>query len=449
MKNTISIFEYFNRSLQSVRWVTSIILALIISSIVAFQTIQQRVETNKNILSAFSPYLKTLVSINDRTEILRVLNSISSSQGANLLIVKDQMVLASTGSISDIDRPFKNPSIIFSFLDIGFSQNEIITTKLIDKSSVILFFTPTKPILEKVITSIVISFLICIALSWLGARNLRRILRKTLTPLKQLHSEVKNLNFTKEAETTPIAIKELEEIRQEIIKTRIQLKDTNEKYVQEQAKQLNAESYKQLIHDLHNPVAALRQMVQILKSKYADEESKNEALESAPKIAEEILLQISSAKKNLEIDSLKFEVKDIRECIKESFVQIKALRKDQKQLLLNLPDEPVIVNHDSTTLKRAIINLLENGLEASRERVELSLEVKDGLTSIQVSDDGPGMDEEQIPIFFQGRGISSKANRQAFGLSSTNHIVRGHGGKVIYRTSSLGGAGIEIRLGSV
>ena len=62
-------------------------------------------------------------------------------------------------------------------------------------------------------------------------------------------------------------------------------------------------------------------------------------------------------------------------------------------------------------------------------------------------DDGPGMKEENIPIYFQGRGNSNKANRQAYGLSSTNHIVRNHGGKLIYKKSELGGANFEIRLG--
>jgi signal transduction histidine kinase len=59
------------------------------------------------------------------------------------------------------------------------------------------------------------------------------------------------------------------------------------------------------------------------------------------------------------------------------------------------------------------------------------------------------MDETKVPVYLQGRGQSGKANRQAFGLSSTNHIVRSHGGKLIYRKSDLGGSSFEIRLGVI
>ena len=58
-------------------------------------------------------------------------------------------------------------------------------------------------------------------------------------------------------------------------------------------------------------------------------------------------------------------------------------------------------------------------------------------TLVQPLNNWPGMDELKIPIYFQGRGQSGKANRQAFGLSSTNHIVRSHGGKLIYRKAIL------------
>ncbi|NOT78480.1 MAG: ATP-binding protein [Bacteriovoracaceae bacterium] len=113
---------------------------------------------------------------------------------------------------------------------------------------------------------------------------------------------------------------------------------------------------------------------------------------------------------------------------------------------MNLPETPVLMRHDPALLKRAVVNLLENGLEASKSKVELSLDTNDQFTSIRVSDDGTGLSEDKVSLFLQGRGLSSKANRQAFGLSSSNHIARTHGGKIIYHKSNLGGASFEIRL---
>ena len=78
--------------------------------------------------------------------------------------------------------------------------------------------------------------------------------------------------------------------------------------------------------------------------------------------------------------------------------------------------------------------------------MDLSLEQVGTQALIRVSDDGDGMDEGAVSLFLQGRGRSCKADRDAIGLSSANHIVRTHGGKIVYRKSPLGGAAFEIRL---
>lgn len=118
-------------------------------------------------------------------------------------------------------------------------------------------------------------------------------------------------------------------------------------------------------------------------------------------------------------------------------------------MALEVPDGPVIAAHDPDLLQRAIINLLENGIEAAGSKVRVALHQSSEGASITISDDGPGMDESQVSLHLQGRGQSSKADRQAFGLSSANHIVRAHGGRIIYRRGELGGASFEIRLGAV
>jgi signal transduction histidine kinase len=120
-----------------------------------------------------------------------------------------------------------------------------------------------------------------------------------------------------------------------------------------------------------------------------------------------------------------------------------------KTIISSIPEGGMMVPHDPVLLKRALINLLENGIEAANSIVRVSILQIENMAMIKVCDDGPGMDEMKIPIFFQGRGQSGKANRQAFGLSSTNHIVRSHGGKLIYRKSDLGGSSFEIRLGVI
>ena len=216
----------------------------------------------------------------------------------------------------------------------------------------------------------------------------------------------------------------------------------------EKAKKLSAESYKRLIHDLKNPVAALGQMVRILTNPATDAEDSLFIATEIPKIAEQLLNQISAAKYNLENEPQNLHESDLRKCVQASFDQVmRTLSKDNaNKLNIVVPTDPIVSAHDPLTLQRAIINLIENAVDASQEKVLLTLEKTSTHALIKVSDDGCGMDETKVSLHLQGKGQSSKANRQAFGLSSVKHIVCSHGGQVIYGKSALGGASFEIRL---
>lgn len=76
----------------------------------------------------------------------------------------------------------------------------------------------------------------------------------------------------------------------------------------------------------------------------------------------------------------------------------------------------------------------------------VELEVKDALVAIRVSDDGKGVNQEDLRLLLHGRVQAQGANRPGYGLPSANHIARAHGGRIIYKTSSLGGACFEIRM---
>jgi signal transduction histidine kinase len=452
MSNQISIFKYMHKSQAPLRWAITLILTLVGSLVFATINLSNQINTNKKILNALSPYIMTQVEVNDRNEINRILHSVTKTDNSKLVLVKDGNIFSTTGDIQEIDLPFAAPLINFELLGGFFTKNQIIVTNTLQRNasssmSKLYFYSPLRPIIVNLLGIMGLVFITSILVSILVSWRTRRSLKKALKPLEQLHEEIRNLKLIAQETSTPIRIKELEDIRQTINGTRTELIIANEKNAEQKAKVLNSESYKQLIHDLHSPVLSLRHMIWLQSSLDADAATKLEALELVPGIAEQILMQVTAAKRNLENDPNDFQEADLRNCIRESFYQVRSAFKDHRdKIILNLPETPILVKHDSAMLKRAVVNLLENGLEASKNKVILSLGTNGTYTSIKVSDDGDGLSEEKVSLYLQGRGQSSKANRQAFGLSSTNHIVRTHGGKVIYQKSNLGGASFEIRL---
>jgi two-component system, OmpR family, phosphate regulon sensor histidine kinase PhoR len=118
-------------------------------------------------------------------------------------------------------------------------------------------------------------------------------------------------------------------------------------------------------------------------------------------------------------------------------------------IMCDLP-EPVPVVADVHRLRQVVDNLVTNAVKyapGSPVRVEARSEGE--TASLVVSDEGPGMTEEQAarafePFYQGGEPVSSGAGGVGLGLHITRRIVEAHGGSV--RIESHPGKGTTIRL---
>ena len=451
---SMTLFKHVNNSLNPYRWAISVLAAVLISGLFAGVTLESRLDTDKKMAESLAPYLSTLVESSDRPELLRVLQSIAEATKSDVILTQDEMVFASSRSLEELDRAFVKPKTFFRFFDIDFGNNEIVTTTNIKNSSQsmgdskVYIISPLLPSMKSSLGIFLGVFVASILISLFSARQMRKAIKKALRPMDQLHAEIEGMVTDNHLDSEPIQIRELEEIRNTVRSTKTALDNAKDQLAESKAKKLSSDAYKRLIHDLHNPVSALRQMASLAHDETQDLETQNEAANSIPRLADQILSQVTSAKKNLEQDPIALRDLNLVDCIREGIQQVQTL-ENTKFISVSFQDEEITVPHDPLLLKRAIVNLLENGIEAANSQVRVSVLKNDHSTIIKVCDDGAGMDESKVPVYLQGRGQSGKANRQAFGLSSTNHIVRSHGGKLIYRKSDLGGSSFEIRLGVI
>lgn len=451
---SMTLFKHVNNSLNPYRWAISVLAAVLISGLFAGVTLESRLDTDKKMAESLAPYLSTLVESSDRPELLRVLQSIAEATKSDVILTQDEMVFASSRSLEELDRAFVKPKTFFRFFDIDFGNNEIVTTTNIKNASQsmgdskVYIISPLLPSMKSSLGVFFGVFVASILISLFSARQMRKAIKIALRPMDQLHAEIEGMITDNHLDSEPIQIRELEEIRNTVRSTKTALDNAKDQLAESKAKKLSSDAYKRLIHDLHNPVSALRQMASLAHDETQDLETQNEAANSIPRLADQILNQVTSAKKNLEQEPIALRDLNLVDCIREGVRQVQTL-ENTKSISVSFQDEEITVPHDPLLLKRAIVNLLENGIEAANSLVRVSVLKNDNSTIIKVCDDGAGMDESKVPVYLQGRGQSGKANRQAFGLSSTNHIVRSHGGKLIYRKSDLGGSSFEIRLGVI
>jgi len=101
-----------------------------------------------------------------------------------------------------------------------------------------------------------------------------------------------------------------------------------------------------------------------------------------------------------------------------------------------------LVAGDERRLRRLLVNLLENAVRHARERVEVTVAVRDGFAEIDVADDGPGVaagDRERVfDRFFSSR---PSGEGSGLGLAICRWIARAHDGDI-----SVEGARFRTRL---
>ena len=121
-------------------------------------------------------------------------------------------------------------------------------------------------------------------------------------------------------------------------------------------------------------------------------------------------------------------------------------RFPQIDLLVEVPDEVLLVPMDATLIQQVILNLLENAvIHGGAEHIRLRVERSGDAANFSVSDDGRGIPPNRIRTVFdsmpaQSRGRSDGKKNMGIGLSVCRTIVKAHGGSMTAENREGGGA---------
>jgi two-component system, OmpR family, sensor histidine kinase MprB len=108
--------------------------------------------------------------------------------------------------------------------------------------------------------------------------------------------------------------------------------------------------------------------------------------------------------------------------------------------------EPCVVRGDRGRLERAVMNLLDNARKWSPDGGTVTVRVADG--EIVVRDEGPGIDEADLPYVFDRFYRSADARRlpgSGLGLAIVRQVAEMHGGAV-WATAPPNRSGAELHL---
>ncbi|MCG8606722.1 ATP-binding protein [bacterium] len=204
-----------------------------------------------------------------------------------------------------------------------------------------------------------------------------------------------------------------------------------------------------LAHEIKNPLTPIQLTVQQMKDKYEGKDPDyTRLLEECSDIVSE------------EIESLRVLVKEFSEFarmpklnvakgnLNELVTEVSKLYKD-RPVELELDNKLPEFDFDHEKLRRAVINLIENGLDSMHDRPDAKLSVtiaRNGESvSLCVQDQGHGIPPEQLERIFEPY-FSTKKTGMGLGLAIVKRIVEEHGGGIRVESEPSKGTTFFIKL---
>ncbi len=112
--------------------------------------------------------------------------------------------------------------------------------------------------------------------------------------------------------------------------------------------------------------------------------------------------------------------------------------------------EPTMLEGDPVRLRQLVTILVDNAIRHSPRdgRVTVTVRTADGVASVQVDDEGPGVREEDMPHVFDRfwRAPGAPSGGTGLGLAIAKWVVDRHGGRIGVANRPEGGAAFRVEL---
>jgi nitrogen fixation/metabolism regulation signal transduction histidine kinase len=200
------------------------------------------------------------------------------------------------------------------------------------------------------------------------------------------------------------------------------------------------EMAKQVAHEIKNPLTPMKLSVQQLIAAYKDKSDKFDLF--FEKVTNTILNQIETLR-NIATEfsnfarmpKLKVELIDFNEVINNS---INLFTDEKVKISFEPLNAKTEISGDAEQLKRTIINLIRNSIQANAIKICLYTKEENDNLILFVEDNGNGISDENLDKIFD-TNFTTKSDGMGLGLSMAKRYVKSTGGNIdILETSNAG-----------
>jgi len=183
-------------------------------------------------------------------------------------------------------------------------------------------------------------------------------------------------------------------------------------------------------HELKTPLMAIQGYAEGIQAGVMDTGSAAEViLKESDRMTELVDELLDISKIDMGRQPLALSEMDIRELLYDSIRAVEPAAAGGIVIVPDFPEEPVMVKCDDTQMRRAVTNILTNGLRYARSELRLTCRTEKRHVTIRIQDDGDGIAAEDLPHIFD-RFYMGKNGKSGIGLALTKEIIHLHKGTI-------------------
>ena len=184
-------------------------------------------------------------------------------------------------------------------------------------------------------------------------------------------------------------------------------------------------------HELKTPLMAIQGYAEGIQAGVMDTASAAEViLAESDRMTELVDELLDISKIDMGRQQLALSEMDVRELLYDSIRAVEpAAAASGITIMPDFPEEPIIVKCDDTRLRRAVTNILSNGVRYARSELRLTCRADRRQVTIRIQDDGDGIAAEDLPHIFD-RFYMGRSGKSGIGLALAKEIVHLHKGTI-------------------
>ena len=199
-----------------------------------------------------------------------------------------------------------------------------------------------------------------------------------------------------------------------------------------------------ITHEVKNPLAVCKGYLQMINLNEKEKSKKfidiiNDQIDKTLEIIKDFS-NISNLKINRHSVSLNLLLDEMQQ-------DISVFKTSNVKIVMNVPNDKIIVLADNNRMKQVLLNVIKNAKESIEGKgiIKIDLYKKKNYAYIKVSDNGVGMDYKTLNNLFTPF-FTTKQNGTGLGVSLSKEIIEKHDGSIEYFSKENKGTKVIIKL---